>query len=109
MGAETMTNVKAMVSMRARKAFVAAFMTMISAGTIASTGSFTLTEVLAISGTGIVTFQATYWTKNKTAYDGAIHVEPQGDKKIFSLELHSDPEELESKSQVIFKVNNSSQ
>ena len=41
---------------------------------------------------------------NAVKYDGAIEVEQQGDKKVFSLVLHSNPEDLEQKDQVIFQV-----
>lgn len=39
-------------------------------------------------------------------YDGALHVKKQDDdSKLFSLELHSDPNDLEAKKEVTFKVN----
>lgn len=49
---------------------------------------------------------------NKTYYgsennfDGSIDVEDQGDgKKLFSLNLNGDPNELDSKREVTFKIN----
>jgi len=91
--------------MQARKAFVAAILAMIGVATLSTSGSFTTIEILTIVGTGLATFQATYWTTNKTEADGEIVVKELGEKKVFSLELESDPEELEKKKQIVLKVN----
>jgi|SRR3954452_3810959 hypothetical protein len=40
----------------------------------------------------------------KTEYDGKMVVAVEGDKKVFSLELDSDPNNLDQKDKVVFKV-----
>lgn len=42
---------------------------------------------------------------SKIQYDGSIDVETMDNKKVFSLNLNSDPEDLDRKKEVIFKVN----
>ena len=39
-------------------------------------------------------------------YDGVMNVSTDAEKKVFQLELHEDPEPLELKDSVTFKVNN---
>lgn len=43
--------------------------------------------------------------KKKRVLVGNINIRIEGDKKIYSLELRGDPEELEDKQEVMFKVN----
>lgn len=38
-------------------------------------------------------------------YDGEINIIEHPEKKTFSLDLKSDPEELENKKEVVFKIN----
>ena len=99
-----MEHIKRMASVQSAKAFVATFLAMLAAVTIAEPGGFTLVEILTIIGAGVATFQATYWTTNATKYDGELVVVQQGATKVFSLNLNSDPASLETKSQVTFKV-----
>jgi len=42
--------------------------------------------------------------KGQRLYSGTIHVKKTEDKIIYSLELEHDPEELETKKEVVFKV-----
>lgn len=100
-----MNNVKLMVSAKSSKAFVAAFLAAVAAVTIATPDGFTLAEMLTIVGAFLLTFQATYWTPNAKEVAGTIDVAvtPEG-KKTFSLNLDSDPEDLESKDEVTFKI-----
>lgn len=45
------------------------------------------------------------YEQSDTRYDGTLEVEVQpDDKKVFSLELNGDPEDLANQNQVIFKV-----
>lgn len=44
------------------------------------------------------------YNKSDAKFDGSIDIEEQDDKKVFSLNLKSDPEELPKKSEVLFKV-----
>ena len=50
----------------------------------------------------ILQLSSTAYSKNRTG--GTIVVNEIGDKKMFSLELDGDPEDLEKKSEVVFKV-----
>lgn len=100
-----MDDLKKMASMQARKAFVASILAMIGVATLSTSGAFTVIEILTIVGTGLATFQATYWTTNDNKADGEIVVKEVGEKKVFSLELESDPEELEKKKEIVLKVN----
>jgi hypothetical protein len=94
-----------MFSAKASKAFVAAVLAAISAATLAASDGFTSTELLTIVGALVVTFQAAYWTPNAKEVAGTIDVAQTPDgKKTFSLNLDSDPEELETKSEVTFKI-----
>lgn len=65
----------------------------------------TIIAVDAFMGLLLSVSSKTY--KNSEAkYDGSIDVEQQeDDTKLFSLSLNSDPEELETKTEVVFKVN----
>lgn len=47
------------------------------------------------------------YDNSEAKYDGVIDVEDQGEgeSKMFSLNLNSDPEDLEGKKEVLFKVN----
>jgi len=45
------------------------------------------------------------YNASEVKYDGTIDVEQLEDKKVFSLNLNSDPEKLDTKDQLIFKVN----
>jgi hypothetical protein len=65
-------------------------------GTIAAVNAF-IGVVLGLSNRS--------YNKSDSKYDGTIDVEQQEDAKVFSLNLNSDPNELDQKSQVIFKVN----
>lgn len=44
------------------------------------------------------------YNNSDAKFDGVIAVEVQDDKKVFSLELNGDPDDLADQSQVIFKV-----
>lgn len=100
-----MNNIKLMVSAKSSKAFVAAFLASAAAVTVAAPEGYTLPEVLTIIGAFLLTFQATYWTSNAKDVAGTIDVAvaPDG-KKTFSLNLDSDPDDLESKDEVTFKI-----
>jgi len=45
------------------------------------------------------------YKKSDARFDGHIDVEDQEDSKKFSLNLNSDPEDLEQKDEILFKVN----
>lgn len=101
-----MSNFKIMTSMRSRKAFVAALIVALSSATIGAPEGFTLTEILTIAGATVTAFQATYWTPNKIEYDGQLDIDDtNGESKMFTLTLDSDPNDLETKKEVTFKVN----
>ena len=100
--------IKVMLSKKSRKAYVASVLAAISAAIVAAPDGFTSVEILTILGAFFVTFQATYWTRNKKSYGGVIDViQPvnPGDKKTYSLELNSDPTDLDTKDEVLFKIN----
>lgn len=65
-------------------------------GTIVAVDTF-LGVVLQLSSSG--------YADSEERFDGAINVEEIGKTKTFSLELKSDPEELDTKDEVVFKVN----
>ena len=44
------------------------------------------------------------YAKSEERFDGAIHVEETQEKKVFSLELKGDPNEIDQKDQLLFKV-----
>ena len=98
-----------MASTQASKAYVATLLSAVGAAAVAAENGFTLVEILTILGVAIATFQATYWTtnaKSEAQYDGDIDVIAQADgKKTFSLNLNSDPVDLDSKDEVVFKIN----
>lgn len=103
-----MDNLKVMFSAKAAKAIVAGVVAAITAATLASVDGFTSTEVLTIFGALVVTFQATYWTPNAKAepvYSGSIDVAELGGKKVYSLNLDSDPSMLDTLDEVSFKIN----
>lgn len=100
-----MEQIKTMASVQSAKAFVASVLAAIGAATVAAPDGFTLVEILVIAGALVGTFQATYWTTNATKYDGELVVVQQGPTKVFSLNLNTDPQDLEQKDQVTFKVN----
>lgn len=101
-----MTQIKTMFSAKAAKAIVAAVIAALSALAIASEGGFTTTELFTVAGALLVTFQAAYWTPNaKTPPDGTIDVADVDGTKTFMLNLDSDPDDLGSKSEVVFKIN----
>ena len=50
----------------------------------------------------VLQISASKYTNNLTG--GTIVVNEMGDKKMFSLELDGDPEDLENQSEVVFKV-----
>ena len=99
--------IQTMFSAKSAKAFVAAVLAAISTATVASAGGFTVEEMLSIFGAAVFTFQATFWVSNgKTPPDGTIELTETDGKKLFSLVLDSDPEDLGTKKQVVFKVEN---
>lgn len=104
-----MNQIKAMMSPQASKAFVAALLAALTAAIVAAPNGFTISEILTIAVALVLTFQGTYWTTNvkgPAAYDGDIDVIPQIDgKKTFSLNLNSDPANLDLKNEVTFKIN----
>lgn len=51
---------------------------------------------------------AKQYSNSDARFDGEIDVASSGDAKLFSLNLHSDPEDLTQKSEVLFKVNDDS-
>lgn len=53
----------------------------------------------------VLGFSTKSYNKSDSKYDGTIDVEQKEDAKVFSLNLHSDPDELDQKNQVVFKVN----
>lgn len=65
----------------------------------------TISAIAAFGGAvlGISTHQ---YNKDDGRFDGAIIVKESDGRKIFSLELDQDPEELESMDQVSFQVRN---
>ena len=44
------------------------------------------------------------YNKNEARFDGNLNVIDTGDGKTFSLELNGDPEKLAEKTQIVFKV-----
>jgi hypothetical protein len=96
-----------MLSPKASKAYVAALVSLLSSAKLSAPDGFTTVEILTIAIATIVAFQATYWTTNsKGEPDGDIDVIQQEDgKKTFSLNLNSDPNDLDKKNQIVFKVN----
>lgn len=44
------------------------------------------------------------YAKSEDRFDGAVHVDENEERKLFSLELKGDPNELDSKDQLLFKV-----
>lgn len=44
------------------------------------------------------------YAKSEERFDGAIHVEETQEKKVFSLELKGDPNEIDRQDQLLFKV-----
>lgn len=95
-----------MFTAQALKAYVAAFLAGITALTVAAeSGGISLFEWLTAVGAVLVAFQATYWTTNAKAYNGSIDVVNTGEKKVFSLNLDSNPEDLETMKDVAFKIN----
>jgi hypothetical protein len=100
--------INSMFSAKAAKAYVASIIAAISTATVAAPDGFTSTEILTILGAFFVTFQATFWTTNAKTYGGIIDViQPvnPGDKKTYSLNLNSDPADLDQKNEVLFKIN----
>lgn len=80
---------------------------------------FALSQIWGLPGgpqvvgsiTAIVTFlglvlglSTRSYNNSDAKYDGSIEVEHQDDKKVFSLNLHSDPDTLDQKKDVTFKV-----
>lgn len=51
---------------------------------------------------------AAKYSHSEAKYDGSIDMEELEDRKVYSLSLNVDPEELETKKEVTFKVNPSS-
>jgi hypothetical protein len=102
-----MAVISTMASTQSAKAFVAALLAAISSAAVAAPDGFTTAEILTILGAIVLTFQATYWVSNASGEpDGDIDVITQASgKKTFALNLNSDPEELELKDQVVFKIN----
>jgi hypothetical protein len=45
------------------------------------------------------------YNKSDARFDGAINVNETEERKQFSLELKGDPDEIDKKDQVVFKVN----
>ena len=104
-----MNQIKSMMSPQSSKAFVAALLAALTAAIVAAPNGFTISEILTIAVALVLTFQGTYWTtntKNPAAYDGSIDVEQVEGKKIFSLNLNSDPVNLDTKNDVTFKIVN---
>ncbi len=65
----------------------------------------TLTVIAFILGI-CLTISSRQYEASGAAYDGQIVVTmPEGGPKLFSLELDGDPEELDQKDSVIFKIN----
>lgn len=52
----------------------------------------------------MVTISHQQYTNSDARFDGSIDVAEMDEKKVFSLNLDSDPNDLEGKDQVIFKV-----
>lgn len=65
-------------------------------GTIVAVDAF-LGVVLQLSSSA--------YAKSDARFDGAINVEEDDQLKRFSLELNGDPNEIDSKDQVVFKIN----
>lgn len=94
-----------MFTTQARKAYVAALIAGLTAATLAASGGISLEELFIILGALVAGFQATYWTKNEKSYDGSVDVVNVEGKKTFMLNLDSDPESLDTKSDISFKIN----
>ena len=98
--------VNVMFSAQSAKAFVASILAALASASVAAPEGFTTAEVLTILGAMVVTFQGTYWTTNaKGEPDGTIDVAEIEGKKTFLLNLNSDPAELDTKEEVVFKIN----
>ena len=78
---------------------------------LASLWNFPNVEAVVGTITAIDTFLGVLLGLIKTGrpatYDGTIDVSSEGDKKIFTLNLHSDPQELDQKQEVLFKIESS--
>jgi hypothetical protein len=65
----------------------------------------TIVVVTTFLGT-LLGLSAKTYNKAEPSYDGAINIGiGDDDQKVFSLDLDSDPEDLENMDQVVFKVN----
>lgn len=52
----------------------------------------------------ILKISSTRYNNSDAKYDGNIQVQDSGEKKTFTLQLNGDPDELDQKDSVIFKV-----
>lgn len=64
----------------------------------------TLTVIDAFLGV-LLGASARQYNNSDAKYDGTIDVLEQDETKLFSLNLDSDPDDLENKDEVLFKVN----
>lgn len=64
----------------------------------------TITAVDAFLGV-MLGISTTSYNRSEAKYGGAINITQSEDKKIFSLELEGDPEELEKQKEITFKIN----
>ncbi len=65
-----------------------------------------LIYVLIAFAAGTAGFLVRGWFSHKIKnYSGTISVNKDEDKIVYSLELYGDPEELQFKNEVVFKVN----
>ncbi len=54
----------------------------------------------------VLVISARFYNKSDSRFDGSIDIHTtEADVKVYSLNLNSDPEDLDSKSSILFKVN----
>jgi hypothetical protein len=103
-----MNQLKVMASAQSMKAYIAALIALIGATTYAEPNGYTFIEILSIIGATLLAFQAAYWVPNakgSAAYAGIIDVAQVDGKKTYSLNLDSDPNNLDTMGEVTFKIN----
>lgn len=72
--------------------------------------ALTIGEYVVIFYAGLaVGFFLKGWLLNKSGFDGDIIVTKEGDKTLYSLELHEDPRLIQYQNEVILKVKMSSE
>jgi hypothetical protein len=66
----------------------------------------TITAVDAFLGVALM-ISSTAYNHSESKFDGVVNVVETEDRKLFSLQIHGDPNELDQKDEVILKVETS--